>query len=186
MNAFIDLSEVRLKTPRLLLRPFELSDEKDFFEYASVEGVGEAAGWRRHACIEETRFVLYKFIEEKRNLAIVYKRKVIGSIGAETYAERLYPSLAEKRGAEIGFALSRSFWNKGFATEALTVFSSFLFSRKSLDFLLCGYFEDNPASKRVQEKCGFEFFALTERKDAADNEKKAVMNIKMNDFKLRR
>ena len=48
MNAKIDISNVILKTNRLILRPWRLEDLDDFYEYASVEGVGEMAGWKHH------------------------------------------------------------------------------------------------------------------------------------------
>ena len=45
MNASINISNVCLKTPRLTLRPFVLSDLENFYQYAKVPGVGEMAGW---------------------------------------------------------------------------------------------------------------------------------------------
>mgnify|MGYP007085942136 CR=1 FL=1 len=44
MNAEIDISNVVLRTERLILRPWQESDLDDFFGYASVDGVGEMAG----------------------------------------------------------------------------------------------------------------------------------------------
>ena len=44
MNAPIDVTGVELHTQRLTLRPWRQSDLQDFFEYASVEGVGQMAG----------------------------------------------------------------------------------------------------------------------------------------------
>lgn len=46
MNAEIDISNVVLRTERLVLRPWQESDLDDFFGYASVDGVGEMAGGR--------------------------------------------------------------------------------------------------------------------------------------------
>ena len=43
MNAHIDVTNVRIDTDRLILRPWRESDLEDFFEYASVPGVGEMA-----------------------------------------------------------------------------------------------------------------------------------------------
>lgn len=40
MNAEIDISNVVLRTERLILRPWRESDLDDFFGYASVDGVG--------------------------------------------------------------------------------------------------------------------------------------------------
>ena len=39
MNAKIDTSDVQLETKRLLLRPWQITDLKDFNEYASQPGV---------------------------------------------------------------------------------------------------------------------------------------------------
>jgi len=47
-NADIDLSGTRIETFRLLVRPFEMGDLNDFYEYAKVPGVGEGAGWLPH------------------------------------------------------------------------------------------------------------------------------------------
>ena len=51
-----------LKTERLILRAWQESDRNDFFEYASVEGVGEMAGWKHHTTMEETQKILNSFI----------------------------------------------------------------------------------------------------------------------------
>ena len=44
MNAPIDVSDIRIETRRLVLRPWQESDLADLNAYASVEGVGEMAG----------------------------------------------------------------------------------------------------------------------------------------------
>ena len=44
MNVNIDISNVIIKTQRTILRPFQIGDLDDFFEYASVDGVGQMAG----------------------------------------------------------------------------------------------------------------------------------------------
>ena len=53
MNAYIDISDTVIKTERLTLRPWKNSDLDDFFEYASVPKVGEAAGWPHHKGLSE-------------------------------------------------------------------------------------------------------------------------------------
>ena len=62
MNTPIDISDVILKTERLTLRPWRQSDLDDFFEYASVDGVGQMAGWIPHANREESQVIMNKFI----------------------------------------------------------------------------------------------------------------------------
>ena len=53
MNADFNINGMEIQTERLVLRAFKQSDLDDFFEYASVEGVGEMAGWRHHQNKEE-------------------------------------------------------------------------------------------------------------------------------------
>ena len=53
MNIEVDITGVVLKTERLVLREWKESDLQDFFEYCSVEGVGEMAGWAPHENIEK-------------------------------------------------------------------------------------------------------------------------------------
>ena len=48
MNAVINLKNVVLETDRLILREWEETDLNDFFEYASVDGVGQMAGCQPH------------------------------------------------------------------------------------------------------------------------------------------
>ena len=55
MNANFKINGIVIQTDRLILRPFKQEDLKDFFEYASVEGVGEMAGWRHHESIEKLK-----------------------------------------------------------------------------------------------------------------------------------
>ena len=79
MNTPIDISNVTLKTNRMIIRPWRQPDLDDFYEYAKVDGVGQMAGWLPHKNKEESKQVLTKFIENKRTFAIVYDNKVIGS-----------------------------------------------------------------------------------------------------------
>lgn len=160
MNAKIDISNVILKTNRLMLRPFNIDDLGDFYEYASVDGVGQMAGWLPHKNKEESLSILKMFIDEKKTFAIVYNNKVIGSLGIEEYDEKQLPEYADKLGREIGYVLSKDYWGKGLMPEALNEVIRYCFEDLKLDFLVCGHFTDNNQSKRVQEKCGFNHYKL--------------------------
>lgn len=158
MNANVDITGVRLESKRLILREFQPSDVDDLFEYASVPGVGEMAGWPHHPNIEESRYRVNKFISEKHTFAIVYKEnnKVIGSLGIEKYG--LEDKLSEFDGyigREIGYVLSKDYWGKGIMPEAVKLVINYLFNVLNYDFLLCGHYDKNHQSQRVQEKCGF-------------------------------
>ncbi len=177
MNAIIDISGVTLKTKRLTLRPFKKTDAADLFEYASVAGVGEAAGWSHHENLDETHFVLDKFIEEKRVFAVEYNNKVIGSVGLERFAEGSYPELKNMKGTEIGYAFSKDFWGLGLATEAVNEVIALLFEKYGLDFVLAGYFKENLRSARVQQKTSFQYLKTLPRLTAWGEEKQTIMNV---------
>lgn len=160
MNAEIDISKVVLRTERLTLRPWAMDDLADFYEYASVDGVGQMAGWLPHRNIEESRAILQRFIDEKKTFALELDGKVVGSLGIEEYSYQELPEFQDVRGREIGYVLSKDYWGLGLMPEAVKAVTKYLFETVGLDFIVCGHFVENLQSKRVQEKCGFEHFKL--------------------------
>ena len=161
MNAPIDISDVTIKTERLLLRPWRESDLADFYAYARVDGVGQMAGWLPHENIEKSREILNHFIEGKKTFALEYQGKVIGSLGVEEYREALYPELAALQGRSIGYVLSKDYWGQGLMPEAVNAVTHWLFDAVKLDFIFVGHFDWNSRSRRVIEKCGFRYLTST-------------------------
>lgn len=162
MNKPIDITGVILKTDRLTLRPWRESDLSDFFAYASVDGVGQMAGWMPHKDLDESRVILRHFIEGKKTFALEYEGKVIGSLGVEFYSEALYPELAPLQGRSIGYVLSKDYWGQGLMPEAVKAVTAWLFDEAKLDFLLVSHFDWNTQSRRVIEKSGFRYLKTKE------------------------
>ena len=54
---------------------------------------------------------------------------------------------------ELGYVIHPDYQNRGYATEALTASIHELF-RQGYSKIRTGYFEENPASRRVMEKSG--------------------------------
>ena len=159
MNAPIDISKTTLITKRLALRSWKQDDLDDFFEYASVDGVGQMAGWKPHENKQETQKILDSFIEHKKTFALEYQGKVIGSLGIELYNEERFPEFADLKCREIGYVLSKAYWGNGFMPEAVNEVLRYLFEDAGLDVIFCGHFLSNHQSARVQEKCGFRHYA---------------------------
>ena len=158
MNAEFDVTNIVLETERLILREWNLNDLDDFYEYASVPGVGEMAGWPPHENKEKSLEILKRFIDGKKTFAIVYKEnnKTIGSLGVEFYGlEDKLSEFFDYKGRSIGYVLSKDYWGKGLMPEAVNAVTKFLFNELDYDFLLSGHFDFNHRSCRVQEKCGF-------------------------------
>lgn len=116
------------------------------------------AGWHHHQSKQETQRVLDGFITNDKTFAIVHKQtgKVIGSLGVEQYGmEDKLTEFCDYQGRELGYVLAKDYWSQGLMTEAVKVVIDYLFNVQNLDFLLCGHFDFNSQSKRVQQKCGF-------------------------------
>ncbi|NMA05074.1 MAG: GNAT family N-acetyltransferase [Acholeplasmataceae bacterium] len=177
MNAKIDISNVIIKTERLILRPWTLEDLDDFYNYAKVPGVGEMAGWPHHKSKEESLRILKIFITEKKTFALEYEGKVIGSLGIEEYDENENPELNHKVGRSIGYVLSKDYWNQGLMTEAVKAVLDYCFKELKLDFLVASFYEYNIKSKRVLEKCGFKFYKNKTFKTKTGEEYKGVLMI---------
>ena len=186
MNAIFDITDLIIETKRLILRPWKESDVNDLFEYASVPGVGEMAGWPHHENIETSKDIIKRFIDGKKTFAIVYKEndKVIGSLGVEEYKRA--EALAEfynYRGREIGYVLSKDYWGQGLMPEAVKAVIHYLFDVLDYDFLLCSYFNFNNRSKRVQEKCGFIPYRAVITDTALGTQEPTTLNLLKNPHK---
>lgn len=158
MNAPIDVTNIQIETERLILRPWRDGDLDDLYAYASVEGVGEMAGWPHHESIEKSRQILTLFQNGKRTFALELKEtgKVIGSLGVEEYHEKDV-DMGKLLGREVGYVLSRDYWGQGLMPEAVQAVIRYCFQTLHYDFLMCAHFKQNGQSRRVIEKCGFSY-----------------------------
>ena len=177
MNKQIDITNTVLTTDRLTLRPWRESDLSDFYEYASVDGVGQMAGWNPHRNVEESKMILSRFIEGKHVFALEHQGKVVGSLGIEEYSEKNYPQLDSLQGREIGYVLSKAYWGQGLMPEAVKAVIDWLFAEEKLDFIMVGHFDWNEQSRRVVEKCGFHYIKTTKYKTRYDTVENSVEYI---------
>lgn len=186
MNALIDVTDVCIETERLILRPWKQSDLQDFYEYASMDGLGQMAGWQPHENMEKSQEILNLFITEKKTLAIVEKsrQKVIGSVGIEDQEEQV--GLPENlQGRELGYALSKKYWGRGLMPEAVKAVIDYCFHTLGYDYLTCGHYVWNTQSKRVIEKCGFQFLKEIIHHNSLGNDERTYLYLLTNPYKER-
>ncbi len=165
MNVPVDIRNVIIETERLILRPWKSDDLNDFYSYASVNGVGQLAGWNPHKSKEESQNILNMFMADKKTFALELKRnkKVIGSIGLEEIAIDIGEPYTSLGGREIGYVLSKEYWGQGLMPEAVTSVINHCFKELHYDFLQCSHSFENEQSKRVIEKVGFLYIQDCER-----------------------
>jgi RimJ/RimL family protein N-acetyltransferase len=156
MHFFAD--ELTLRTRQLLLRRLRLDDAEPLFALFNNWNVvrflssppwpylpedsklfaGAAAGRTREL--------------DEDVLAITHGNVFVGLISVR-YREA--NDLQRGAGPNIGYWIGEPFWGRGFVTEAVDAVVRHLFATLDADAIYCGAFADNPASLRVQAKCGF-------------------------------
>jgi len=143
-----------IRTRRLTLRRFGLNDLDDLYAYAKSPNVGPAAGWRPHENLEDSLYVLRRFMGEDFIWAVVPRDTlhVAGSISLQPDPTR---NLAGAR--KLGYSLGERFWGRGYATEAAAAVIAFGFDMLGLDVISVDHYPENIRSRRVIEKCGFRY-----------------------------
>lgn len=143
-----------LDSDRLKLRPMRLSDAPDIFEYAGDADVTHFLRWDAHPDIAATRRYVENVLKQYKAgdngpWAIEQKthRKVIGAIHIITCD-------FDNIKAEIGYVLSKEYWNMGFMTEALRELIRFCHYELGMSRVQGLAVTENLASSRVMEKAG--------------------------------
>jgi len=81
---------------------------------------------------------------------IICEDRLIGACGIEPRPD----------GVELGYWLGVAYWGRGFATEAVRAVIDYAFDEFEHEALQAGARVSNPASRRVLEKCGFQWTAV--------------------------
>lgn len=143
------------ETARLLLRPFE---ERDLDEYAAIMADPEVVRYLGHEPMSRD--------DAWRSMALHLGHERLRGWGnnavVETASDRLlgraglwYPE--GWPGLEVGWALGRFAWGRGFATEAAVAWRDWAFSTLGADELLSVIDPSNTRSVRVAERIGHTF-----------------------------
>lgn len=137
---------------RIQLRPIQLSDAEDMFEYASDAETTKYV-FETHKNLEDTQENIAKYFlaSPLGKYAIVEKetRKMIGTIDLRVDEK-------DKK-AEMGYTLNKAYWGKGYTAEAGKLMLQLGFKELGLQRIFAFHDERNPASGRVMEKLGMTY-----------------------------
>ena len=147
------------ETERLIIRRFKIEDAADVWDCCNDFEVAKttlgipwpytkemAEGWIQKLAQREEEGLSYEF-------AICFKEdpnKIIGCIA-------LTDVHSKAKRAELGYWVNRKHWKKGIATEAAKAMIAFGFDTLGLHSIIARYFDINPASGRVMQKCGMTY-----------------------------
>ena len=146
-------ANIKLETDRLILRYMREEDTHDIFininhdkdvlkyfidKYVEVESEMTLDKTIKY-CLEAERYLFAIELKETH--------EVIGMILQCSTPNKVFNS------SEVGFAIGKRYWNKGYVTEAFKKMIEFLFSL-NVHKVIASHIVGNNASKRVIEKCG--------------------------------
>jgi RimJ/RimL family protein N-acetyltransferase len=139
-----------LATARLVLRAPRRSD---------VKAIASLADDRRIAANTARIPHPYGIEDAEQFIAAVNKREGEACFAVTLDGAPIGVCSVELRedGPELGYWLGVPYWGRGFATEAARALIDHAFGDLEHDTLISGARVNNPASRRVLEKCGFQW-----------------------------
>lgn len=165
-----------IETKRLIIRDWKMNDYKDLYEYGKSDLVGPNAGWPPHKSDTESKEIINMFINKGDSYAIELKseKKVIGGCGL--HDNNPDESLKDLNQKEIGYVLNPKYWGNGYIPEAVKALLDYGFNKLKLDLIWCGHYDFNSNSKRVTEKCGFNYkFTIDRNIELLDNKEVKIL-----------
>jgi RimJ/RimL family protein N-acetyltransferase len=139
-------------TERLILRGPTAADAPAIAELANDLGVTGMTSQMPHpyGLAEAEAFVAgAQRLDSRREAAFAIEHRLFGVVGVLAF---------DRDGAgrpEVGYWLGRSFWGRGYATEALTAALAWARADWRKNVVWAGHFADNGASGQVLVKAGF-------------------------------
>ena len=140
-----------LETPRLALRAPRLEDAKTVAMLANDRRIAENTARIPHPykLKDAEDFITGANRRGGETVFLIMLRggTTIGACGIARHGDV----------PEIGYWLGTTYWGKGYATEALHAVIDYAFTDLDHQALQAGARVTNPASRRVLEKCGFQW-----------------------------
>lgn len=146
-----------LETDRITLRRFTQDDVDNLYGLDSDPEVMRFLSGGKPTPYEEVRDEIIPFLIEcyQRYDGLGYWAAQARPDGDFLGWFQLRP--VEEAGAELGYRLRRTAWNKGYATEGSRALISKAFTDYDVDRVFAHTMTTNSASRRVMEKCGLVF-----------------------------
>ncbi|MBE6487883.1 MAG: GNAT family N-acetyltransferase [Methanosphaera stadtmanae] len=149
-----------IKTERLILRPFKMSDVCDVYDnYGSDVNVARYISWIPCDTIEKCEnFIKFNLKEYKTNpkfysWVITLDDNIIGSVAIFNVDD-------DNDSGELGYSLGSKWWSNGYMTEATNAVLNYSFNEIGFNRIYASCHEENIASKKVMEKLSMTYEGL--------------------------
>jgi RimJ/RimL family protein N-acetyltransferase len=141
---------VVLETERLVLRRPTLADVKAIASLANDRRIAQNTARIPHPYAVSDAETFVNFVARQpqdTNFLITRDGETLGGAGIDL----------SKTVPEIGYWLGVPFWGQGYATEAVRAIIDYTFEEFDCSEIRAGARVVNPSSRRVLEKCGFQW-----------------------------
>ena len=156
-----------LETKRLILRQFKIEDAVGMYKnWASDHEVTKYLKWKTHESIDESLQVIsslwlpsykelnfYHWVIEVKDIG-----EPIGYIGVSNSDDFI-------KSVHIYYCIGKSWWYKGYASEALRRLVMFFFEEVKVNRIESRYDSQNPNSGKVLIKSGFRYEGTSRQSD---------------------
>lgn len=157
---FLFKNNPTLETDRLVLRRLDLTDAEAYFIALSNPETMRHMRWDVFQTVEDAISFL-RMIDQKHRERLAFhwgvidkeSQKLIGRVAFINFDE-------ENEKTEIGYVISKHYWNKGLVTEAIRELIRFGFAELGVNRIEARCNEDNLGSERVMQKNGMKFEGL--------------------------
>ena len=158
------MDQPTIKTERLLLRPFTLTDAKNVQKFAGNINVSKTTLNIPHPYSDGTAEEWIKTHQKNWHskseityaITISNTSLLIGAISLISIKDNQ---------AEIGYWIGEPFWGNGYCTESTKAIIKFSFSQLGLNYLLAEHLSSNPASGKVMKNAGMVHAKSSKTKD---------------------
>ena len=148
-----------LEAARLILRPLTLADaETAYYGWTSDAEANKWVSWLPHRSIDDT-IAWLKAISWEQDFTGDFPRDnyIWGFVLKET--NELFGSGGliweeDYQLYQVGYNINKSYWNKGYTTEAMKAILGYAANTIGLKRVAGGHAKENPASAKVLEKLG--------------------------------
>ncbi|MBE6502155.1 MAG: GNAT family N-acetyltransferase [Methanobrevibacter thaueri] len=146
-----------IKTPNLILRPWEESDAECLYHFAKNPNIGPIAGWPPHENVEDSLNIIRTVFSKRETYAVVKDDVAIGCVGLLFHPDTNH--WWGEGAVELGYWIGEEYWGNGYAFEASQALIRRAFDELDVDEIYASYRIENNQSKRVLEKLGFKYYS---------------------------
>lgn len=149
------LPQMEIETPRLLLRPFRMSDSMDCFGFlCDREDCLNDGGFEPFTQMDEEYYALMEQYSQQPLRKMIVRKdtgKVIGTVNIIEVNDRAVETY------EIGYCINKDQQRNGYGYEAVSTLCDCLLNTLHIDLLIAGAIEKNTVSLRMLQKMGFRY-----------------------------